>query len=70
MPDLDLEPSEYREKGVERPAKVTFTFFEALSFSIRSTLATRKRKPPDRDKSASLIQAVVLGVIWYLTHNL
>lgn len=67
MPEIDLEPGEYRDRAKK---KVRLTFFEALSFSIASTLATRKRRPRDPDKTASLLQAIVLGVIWYITHNL
>jgi len=70
MPEIDLEPGDYRVRGGKRPAKVKFTFFEALSFSIGSTLATRKKAPPDPAKSARLIQGATLGVIWYITHNL
>jgi hypothetical protein len=64
---IDLEPSEYRSK---RLPKVKFSFFEALSFSIGSTLATRKKAPPDPAKTARLLQAASLGAVWYFTHHL
>jgi hypothetical protein len=64
---IDLEPSAYRSK---RLPKVKFSFFEALSFSIGSTLATRKKAPPDPAKTARLLQAASLGAVWYFTHHL
>lgn len=64
---IDLEPSEYRDS---RRPKVKFSFFEALSFSIGSTLATRKKTPPDPAKTARLLQAASLGAVWYFTHHL
>jgi len=65
---IDLEPKDYRVKG--RPPKVRLTISEAMSFAIGSTLATRKRSPPSPDKSASLLRATALGLVWYFTHNL
>lgn len=71
MPDqIDLGPNEYRDGSRPRPPKVKFTFFEALSFAIGSTLATRKKPPPDPDKKARLLQAAALGAVWYFTHHL
>lgn len=64
---IDLKPSAYRSK---RLPKVRFSFFEALSFSIGSTLATRKKAPPDPAKTARLLQAASLGAVWYFTHHL
>ena len=64
---IDLEPHEYRDW---RKPKVKFSFFEALSFSIGSTLATRKKEPPDPAKTARLLQAASLGAVWYFTHHL
>ena len=29
MPEIELKPTEYRVRGVTRPPKVRFTFFEA-----------------------------------------
>lgn len=66
MPEIELGPGDYRVKGRK---KVRFTFFEALSFSIGSTLATRKKVPADADKVGRLIQAGFLGWVWYITHH-
>lgn len=65
MRQIDLPPSAYRVR--DKP-KVKFTFFEAASFAIGSTLATRKRTPPDPEKSATMTRAIVMGLIWYFTH--
>lgn len=66
MREIELGPRDYRVKGRQ---KVRFTFFEALSFAIGSTLATRKRSAPDPDKVGRLIQAGFLGWVWFITHN-
>lgn len=63
---IDLEPHEYRSR---RLPKVKFSFFEALSFSIASTWATRKKAPPDPDKVGRMMQAGFLGAVWYFTHH-
>ena len=67
MPDINLGPDEYRPKGTKR---VTYSFFEALSFAIASTLATRKKEPADPDKTGRTIQALGMGLMWYLTHRI
>lgn len=64
MRDIELASHEFR--STRRP-KVKFTFFEAASFAIGSTLATRKRTPPDKDRNARLMSAVMLGVVTYFT---
>lgn len=69
MPEIELKPTEYRVRGVTRAPKVRLTFFEALSFAIGSTWATRKKAPADPEKSAAFQRAIGLGLVWYFTHR-
>ena len=64
---IDLEPREYRDKGAVRRPR--FTFLEALSFSIASTWATRKRVPHDKDKADRQATAIAYGLCYYFTHK-
>ncbi len=66
MPTIDLESYEYRDKGAVRRPK--FTFLEALSFSIASTWATRKKSPPDQAKADQWSTGLTYGLYWYFTH--
>jgi hypothetical protein len=68
MPEIELEPDDYRELPPRK--RVKLTFFEALSFSIASTLATRPKLPVDRERQAVRSRAFWMGIAWYLTHHI
>ena len=63
---FDLDSSHYRDL---RRKKVKLTFWEALSFSIASTWATRPKPPPDEERSARQFQAIGYGLVYYFTHK-
>jgi hypothetical protein len=67
MPEIDLDRDGYRR--LPAPKRVKLTFFEALSFSIASTLATRPKLPVDRERQAVRSRAFWMGIAWYLTHH-
>lgn len=66
---IDLGPDAYRSVDPAPKPRVRFTLFEAMSFAIGSTLATRKKAEPDPDRVGRLMQAGFLGWVWYITHH-
>jgi hypothetical protein len=45
------------------------SFWQALSFAIGSTWATRpKPKPVDPEKSERQFNGLLFGALWYFTH--
>lgn len=67
MPDINLSSEHYRDL---KRRKVKLTFWEALSFSIASTWATRP-KPTDEDeeRAGRQFQAIAYGLTYYFTHK-
>lgn len=63
-PDIDLDPSEYRD--LARP-KVRYTLAEFLSFGIASWFATQRR---DNDFETRQLNAIAYGVGVFLVHRL
>jgi len=68
MREIDIDPEGYR--SLPRQKRQKLTFFEALSFSIASTIATRPAQPVDRERAAVRSRAMWMGIAWYVTHHL
>lgn len=66
MDTVELGASEYRRlphRGLH------LRFFQALSYAIASTAATkRKGEPMDKDRSDRLLGAFIMSILWYFTH--
>jgi tRNA A37 threonylcarbamoyladenosine synthetase subunit TsaC/SUA5/YrdC len=67
MTVIQLGPEHYRRMGRR---KIKLSLFEAASFAIASTWATRpKRKPIDPAKADRQFNAMLTGLIWLVTHR-
>ena len=67
MKQIDLPHSEFRP--LPAPKREKLSFFEALSFSIASTLATRPEQPVDPERKAARARALWMGIAWYVSHH-